>query len=353
MGIESDQVVYEYLSRVGDVAQQRQLPSSARMRLVAELRDEIDRRRSRTVVDSPAAVRRIVDRLGSPEEVVEAAGDPAAAPGTAKPPVQRATAAPRRRTPRPDRERDRAARPDGEDGTSPPGNGAPGKTARPERERRKGLFRAAPRPAEQPAPAPAQPHLAPAPDVGAAAPRPDWWRVEPGPFGGGTGGDTVPGFVGGVEIPELLKPPPPREETPAAEKPTEQATAPEPAAARRLPRLWPTGTRSDPLLLLAAALLLVGAVLGNLLPLALGWLLAYFTRRLTPAQSKWAVLVLPGLAVTAGLIWLWGRTDSRWGTPIPEGHMNEALTETWPWVLKAAALASALYLLWRSRRQQG
>ncbi|MEW1605702.1 hypothetical protein AB0450_33545, partial [Streptomyces sp. NPDC093808] len=33
VGIESDQVVYEYLSRVGDVAQQRQLPSAARMRL--------------------------------------------------------------------------------------------------------------------------------------------------------------------------------------------------------------------------------------------------------------------------------------------------------------------------------
>jgi hypothetical protein len=91
-------------------------------------------------------------------------------------------------------------------------------------------------------------------------------------------------------------------------------------------------------------------VLGNLLPLALGWLLAYLTRRLTPAQSKWAVLGLPGLALTAGLIWLWGRTEARWGAPVPEGHMNEALAETWPWVLKAAALASALYLLWRSRR---
>ena len=59
MGIESDQVVYEYLSRVGDVAQQRQLPSSTRMRLVNELRGEIDRRRAKAPVDSPAAVRRI------------------------------------------------------------------------------------------------------------------------------------------------------------------------------------------------------------------------------------------------------------------------------------------------------
>jgi hypothetical protein len=73
VGIESDQVVYEYLSRVGDVAQQRQLPSAARMRLVAELRDEIDRRRAKAVVDSPAAVRRIISRIGTPTEVVTAA----------------------------------------------------------------------------------------------------------------------------------------------------------------------------------------------------------------------------------------------------------------------------------------
>src|SRR5206468_12789323 len=74
VGIESDQVVYEYLSRVGDVAQQRQLPSSTRMRLVSELRNEIDRSRAKATVDSPAAVRRIISRLGSPDEVVKAAG---------------------------------------------------------------------------------------------------------------------------------------------------------------------------------------------------------------------------------------------------------------------------------------
>ncbi|MBO4260440.1 HAAS signaling domain-containing protein, partial [Streptomyces griseorubiginosus] len=69
MGIESDQVVYEYLSRVGDVAQQRQLPSATRMRLVSELRNEIDRRRAGGTADSPAAVRRIISRLGTPDEV--------------------------------------------------------------------------------------------------------------------------------------------------------------------------------------------------------------------------------------------------------------------------------------------
>uniref|UniRef100_UPI000A7F9C8A HAAS signaling domain-containing protein n=1 Tax=Streptomyces atriruber TaxID=545121 RepID=UPI000A7F9C8A len=74
MGIESDQLVFDYLSRVGDLAQQRQLPSGDRMRLVSELRNRIDRGRDKAVGDNPAAVRRILARLGTPEEVVEAAG---------------------------------------------------------------------------------------------------------------------------------------------------------------------------------------------------------------------------------------------------------------------------------------
>ncbi|MEU1022603.1 hypothetical protein ABZ366_11015, partial [Streptomyces sp. NPDC005904] len=64
MGIESDQLVYDYLSRVGDLAQQRQLTSGDRMRLVADLRLRIDRDRAGATADTPAAVRRILARLG-------------------------------------------------------------------------------------------------------------------------------------------------------------------------------------------------------------------------------------------------------------------------------------------------
>ncbi|MET9774748.1 hypothetical protein ABZ023_10865 [Streptomyces sp. NPDC006367] len=348
MGIESDQVVYEYLSRVGDVAQQRQLPSATRMRLVSELRDEIDRHRAKTVVDSPAAVRRILDRLGSPDDVVDAAGgtSPGAPPApSAAVPVQR------------DDGPERRGRTDG-----------PGKP-----QRRKGLRRAVPRPRPAdpppaPGPAAAPPHLASAQELGDSAVQPDWWRVDDGPFGGG--GDSVPGFVGGVEIPDLLKPPP-REEpagktpatgrNPAAGKApadtAEEETAPAAdapgrggrpvRAARR--RLWPEGRWNNPLLLLAAALLIAGAVLGSLVPLGLGWLIAYLSRRLTPAQAKWAVLGLPGTVAAAGIVWLWGRREGRWGDPVTEGQMADAVAETWPWVLRAAAVATALYLLWRSR----
>ncbi|WDM15881.1 hypothetical protein J3S85_32910 [Streptomyces lavenduligriseus] len=359
MGIESDQVVYEYLSRVGDIAQQRQLPSATRMRLVSELRNEIDRHRAKATVDSPAAVRRILDRLGSPDEVVTAAGTAGGAP---QPP---ATAVP--------------AQPSAEEQA-------------PRRERPRGLRRAVPRPRpaepEPPAAAPAgaaPPHLAPAHELGDGSAPPDWWRVR-GPV---ADADPVPGFVGGVEIPELLKRPP-REAGPAtADAGTEavpgakapsgtEATPgaePVPAPRRRLRGLLPARGKtapaeaagaagasgaaargplsgwSNPLLLLAAAALVAGAVLGNWFALLLGWAIAYGSRRLTPAETKWAVMILPGAAVAAGLLWLWGRTDGRWGTPIPQGHMSDAIGETWPWVVRGAAVASALYLVWRSQRK--
>ncbi|MGW8064956.1 hypothetical protein ACVV2G_22470 [Streptomyces ziwulingensis] len=346
MGIESDQVVYEYLSRVGDVAQQRQLPSATRMRLVAELRNEIDRHRAKTTVDSPAAVRRILDRLGSPDDIVDAADG---TNGVPRPSVPQPAAVPVQR------------------------EGGPRKA-----ERLKGLRRAAatrPRPTAPgteppPAPAPSPPHLASAHELGeSGAVRQDWWRVDDGPFVGV--GDSVPGFVGGVEIPELLKPPPKDKGETEKAPPAPGETAGKPAAAvvegsaepvtgkpggaarRRLRRLWPEGGWNNPLLLLAAALLVAGAVLGSLVPLGLGWLIAYLSRRLTPAQSKWAVLGLPGTVAAAGVVWLWGRTEGRWGDPIAEGHMNAAVADTWPWVLRTAAVATALYLLWRSRRPGG
>ncbi|MFF1451876.1 hypothetical protein ACFVYF_27600 [Streptomyces sp. NPDC058274] len=335
MGIESDQLVFDYLSRVGDLAQQRQLPSGTRMRLVSELRGEIDRRRAKTGMDSPAAVRRILARLGSPDEVVAAAGS--GAPGVTSDLTETRAAVPVQRT----REQ---------------------RTREP-----RGLRRVVPRPrpaeaepAEASRDVPSPPHLASAQELGDSATQPDWWRVDSSPFGPG---ESVPGFVGGVEIPEILKPPPERRDPEGADEhqdkdavPAPRAPAPAddvveavPTRRRRLPRLsgW-----SNPLLLLAAALLVAGAILGSWIALGLGWLIAYSSRRLTPAESKWAVLVLPGLVATAGVVWLWGRTNGRWGDPVTDGHLSDAITETWPWVVRGAAVASALYLAWRSQRRR-
>ncbi|MCN9243319.1 hypothetical protein NGF19_21470 [Streptomyces sp. RY43-2] len=335
MGIESDQLVFDYLSKVGDLAQQRQLPSGARMRLVSGLRHEIDRSRAQSTADNPAAVRRILDRLGTPDEVVAAASTDS--PGAAAPspvvdvPAQRADSA----------------------------------DTRP---RARGLRRVVPRPraAEQPRPAdtsasaPSPPHLAGAHELGDSATRPDWWRTDGGSAFGL--GDSVPGFVGGLEVPELLKPPVADEEAvPAKDKQAEGKTADEeptdekPATVPRplLPRLGRgLSGRRNPLLLLAALLLVAGAIMGSVIALGLGWLIAWASRRLTPAESKWAVLGMPGLVAAAGIIWLWGRTDHRWGDPIAQGQMSDAITQTWPWVLRGAAVASALYLAWRSQRER-
>ncbi|MFB6839410.1 hypothetical protein [Streptomyces sp. NPDC056361] len=341
MGIESDQLVYDYLSRVGDLAQQQHLPASDRMRLVSGLRDEIDRRRATHGEESPAAVRALLGSLGTPDEVVDRAGSPTARP--ADRPVPR---------PRPaDDEETGADRTD--DG------------------RREGGARGT-APGTRPTPTP-RPGTGPGPGPGRA--KKDWWQKE---ASAATDDDEPPVFAGGIERPDLFAPPREHEEEtdqaagePAPEKRRRLArilrlrkgTAPGPAAEEEpdtgeepatgdgtaaRPRI----RLGNPFVLLAALLLLGGALFGSLLALAAGWLLAYASRRLTPTEAKTAVLVIPGLAATTGAVWLWGRIGGRWGAPVAQGGeaLGAAISETWPWTLKSAAVASALFLLWRSRR---
>ncbi|MFE7467737.1 hypothetical protein ACFU6R_27025 [Streptomyces sp. NPDC057499] len=348
MGIESDQLVYDYLSRVGDLAQQQQLASADRMRLVATLRGEIDRQRGKAAGDSPAAVRRIIGRLGSPDELVAAAagsGDgvaqaPAGVP--AQPPAPEPEPEPAVPRPRRGLLRKEAPRPAAD-------TGAP------------------PEPAEEPGPLP--PHRAGTDELGPSRGEPDWWRVEQTPFGQGV---DVPGFTGGVEIPAMLRGPLPPAE-PGAEAAEEAAAGTEEAEEtegaeeeapagkrrRRLPRLVRRAPREDrapgrgfnhPMLLLAALLLAAGAVTGSWLALAGGWLLAYSSRTLSRAEAKWAAMGLPGTVAAGALLWLWGRSEGRWGEPVAAGQLNAAIDETWPWAVRGAAVASALYLVWRARK---
>ncbi len=343
VGIESDQLVFDYLSRVGDLAQQRQLASADRMRLVSALRGEIDRQRARAIggPDSSAAVQRILGRLGTPDEVVDAADG-----GGVEAVLSSRTS---RRVPR---QRRTAAEREPE---APVGFEKP--------------------PAARPGPS--APHLAGADELGPGDLDPDWWRTEPGPFGGM--GTAVPGFTGGVEIPEILRPPASDEDDKdekddKGDKGGERAAVEEAAAGwRRLPaRLRrrravpvvvdeeaggpvraPLVPRGSPFLLLAAVLLVAGAVAGNPLLLLGGWFLAYVSKRLTRAEAKFAALGVPGVVVAGGLVWLWGRTERHWGAELSlqtEGALTEALSGLWPVLVRVAAVASALFLLWRARR---
>ncbi|MFJ6440956.1 hypothetical protein [Streptomyces sp. NPDC091649] len=478
VGIESDQLVYDYLSRVGDLAQRQQLSSGARMRLVSTLRGEIDRQRGTERADSPAAVRRIIGRLGSPDELVAAAAE--SADGTiplpsARPPAgaggqRRTLPGPRSgllrkqpKEPAPGRSEDREGRaerpprkpkagfgrgashpaPGDDDGgaagdaadSAPhgvfggdPGGGPRGDSGGDPRsglggdpgggyEGASGSTRSAavPRPAPAPDddvlldaphapddvpardwPDPSAPHMLGQDQRGDADGAADWWRLEPGPFDEGT---AIPGFFGGIEAPELLgKRPRPGESESEAED--ERGEKGEKGAAKtgrtgeagetgdvgdaegggvagtarrrralRLVKLrrrksvavaapeaaarGPRGGFAHPLLLLAAVLLVAGVVTGSWLPLAGGWLIAYSSRTLSRTEAKWAALGLPGVVVAGALVWVWGRLEGRWGEPIRDGAMRDVLLEAWPVVIRVAALASALYLLWRSRRRAG
>ncbi|MCZ7459550.1 hypothetical protein [Streptomyces sp. WMMC940] len=336
MGIESDQLVFDYLSRVGDLAQQRQLPSGTRMQLVSSLRNEIDRQRARYGTDSPAAVQRILGRLGSPDEVVDGASP----------------------------EHGRRPSPDGTAGTEAAAGTAPASVP----EQRSGAPEAGAAGASA---------AAAAPGTVPGAREPEWWRIERGRFEEADFG----AFVGGVEIPELLRPP--RKDEEDGERGGGGPEKPGTARRRRFPR-WrragavgapgadaagastgeppvvPAPSRGggrlalgNPMVLFAAMLLAVGAVLGSLVALAGGWLLAYATRALSRTEAKFAVLGIPGLVATSAAVWIWGRVEGRWGDPIAPGGdaMREALTGAWPWVVRGAAVASALFLLWRARRR--
>nr|WP_202446009.1 hypothetical protein [Streptomyces sp. SID4941] len=378
------------MSRVGDLAQQQQLSSGARMRLVSTLRGEIDRQRGGEAADSPATVRRILGRLGAPDELVAAAAE--SGDGTVVTPSPRAAAADPeparpRGVPRPRlgmfrKDPGRADRADGDAGREDPAAFA----VRPVEAAGEGTAGTPPDPASAAPdteeagtawPSASAPHMLglgqSGVSEGVSTGEPEWWRIEPGPFGetagpagvSGAPDMSVPGFVGGL-APELLRRPRPPEEpadAPDTAEAEEAAAEAAPAPARKWPRLRRRTPAADaparrirlshPLLLLAAALLVAGAVMGSWLALAGGWVLAYSSRKFSRTEAKWVALGLPGVVVAGAVVWLWGRMDGRWGTPIAEGALGDAMADVWPGVVRTAAVASAVYLVWRSRRLPG
>ncbi|MFE2170013.1 hypothetical protein ACFXB3_33905 [Streptomyces sp. NPDC059447] len=344
MGIESDHLVYEYLSRVGDLAQRRQLSSGDRMRLVAGLRDEIDSRRAKYDPDTPAAVRRILERLGTPEEVLDRLGTGAGSPsGSGAGSASASSVAP-------------AAVP------AVPVQRGPGLL------RRKGV--SPQRPVAEPQNVP--PHLAGLDELGPSdGAEPDWWRVAPSAYGRGP---QVEGFAGGIEIPDLFKDGQEEDEAAAdasagpktgaggaeegrgrtlvrflrdRRRAKREAAAAEPAA-EETPAARP---RPNAFLLLAAAVLLAGVISGYWLLLVVGWLLPYASRTLGPTERKWTVFGPPSVVLTGAVVWVWGRMNGRWGEALAQDQLSTALQGMWPWLLRGAGLASAAYLVWRARRR--
>ncbi len=82
---DPDQIVAEYLDRLESVA--ADLPRDRRTELIADVRDHIDLALADIGLVDAAAVRNVLERLGTPAEIVgveiEAAGDPATDGSTA------------------------------------------------------------------------------------------------------------------------------------------------------------------------------------------------------------------------------------------------------------------------------
>lgn len=368
MGIESDKLVFDYLSRVGDLAHSTPMTAAERARLVSDLRGEIDRRRAEAGgAGSKSAVKKILNRIGRPEDVV-AARNPAGGSNSAG---------------------GYGSAGSGTSGAGGSGAGGSGSADGGEHgdEDRISLVKDSPEP---PRKAPtvysgaSAPHLAGIDELGPEESDPDWWRVDPSPYGdgggGGTFGEPVPGFVGGIELPEVLQPPPanidhgdvaPKGPRKQVQVPAARSAPEDPAggvvpgagvdaavAGRR--RLWPgrgrlaaAGPRAGGVVELAAAALLVaGAAIGSLIPLGLGWLAAWWSPRLSRTEAKWATAGMPGLVAAGTVVWLWGRIEGRWGEPVAAGGdaLGRAFIEAGPVVLRVAAVASALFLVWRARR---
>lgn len=342
MGVESDRLVFDYLSRVGDLAQTA-MPAAQRMQLVAQLRKDIER--ETRGADSAAAVQRVLGRIGSPDDVVEAAAEQVAGrasrSGSAAPPPPAQEPPPGSYGP--------YAKPPGGGRVPRPGRLAQGRT---EGAGAGGLsggtggFTGG---------------------TGGFSGGAEWWQGD-GRGGLGSGEELVglPGMTGGIFIPVD------DEDLDAAGRPLAKAAVEEaeddaeaeevaeevPAGARPRRRLLPRMLRAggaargwgSPVLLLAAALLLAGAAIGSLIPLGLGWLTAWLSRRLSRPQAKFAVLVIPGAFAAGMLVWIWGRDVGKWGDPIAQGQVGQAFQDTYPLTVRLAAVGTALYLLWRSRR---
>jgi hypothetical protein len=329
MGSEGDQLVYDYLSQVGDLAQ-RALPPGERVELVARLRGDID---AQCANRSPAAVRKALARFGSPEQVVQAAGPDH--DSDHEPSSDPAHAADSSDDARPSGTAD-ATFDDPVLGTVVDPMGRPGELG--------------------------DEHLTAEEPAISDADLPDWWRVEQarrrrrledsdeeedaGKRGEPAASDK-PGKSDAEKSAKSAKAAKPGK--PGAEAAPESSGAAGSTASSggvAAARMLVTHPRE----VLAVAVLLAGAVIPYWPLLLAGWALVWFGRRLGPGERVCASVLIPGLVVAAGVGWLWARATGRAGDPIRSKHMLDAVGELIPTLGWAGAIATTFFLLWRISR---
>lgn len=340
MGIESEQLVYDYLSRVGDLAGQAPgLTAAERARLVNDLRQSIDAQRAGSSHSSVRAevgsVRKILAGLGTPEQVVRraAGGVSPVAAGPAVPMTPGPAPAVPSATPT-----------------------IPAQAAAPAVEGRAEFVRA---------------DAGSVPATGA-----QWWTFDSGGAGfPGAGVRMVqpPGWSGTFEG-DFLHPEAAATVDPITGLPTVQPTAAQqpgaqeadPAAALGpstgtpglLRRLLGGGAGSSvarpsiPFVEALAALVLVAAAVTGLWYVAvLGWLFAYAGRRFGHGAGRFAALWIPGLMAAACGFWLYSRTGHTPGRGLTSAEFATATHNAFAFWLRGSAGLSAAFLAFRITRR--
>ena len=360
MGIESDQLVYDYLSRVGDLAQATPLTAAERARLVTTLREDIDTRRGDTSSGSrrteATALQRILAGIGTPDEVVS-----------------------------------RAVR-----------NGVPSAPAPRGARKREGEYAAGAYPSGPSVPKQAGRSGPAGGGAGGTGAPVDWWRLGGGGAGDGVGAvpelgpggvpplsdgtlGELPGWRATYE-PDFLDPdhgdprsarvPTPR--GPGADDDGEGGLDPaalplrRPFLRRLLGRPEPPAEQPDadedgvedaapvrvplpPMESLAVLILVSAAVLALWYVALLGWFIAYTARRIGRASTHVAGLWLPLLVAAGCGFWLYQHTHGQPpGHPLTSAQFKVSLRSTAGVWLRSAAACSAAFLAWRiSRYRRG
>jgi hypothetical protein len=341
MGIESEQLVYDYLSRVGDLAGQAQgLTAAERVRLVNDLRQTIDSQRAASSSSSPRAqvssVRKILAGLGTPEQVVRrAAGGGASGPAVPT--------------------------------TSTPGPSMP--TATPSI------------PTQNPAPAIEGRAEFVRADAGSVpATGAQWWTFDSGgggfPGAGGVRMVQPPGWSGSFEgdflVPDGTAVVDPVTGLPAAQPAAaangtadavpQTAAQPKAGLLRRLlggPGPGPAAAAAGsvprapiPFVESLATLVLVAAaVTGYWYVALLGWFFAYAGRRLGHGARRVAALWIPGLMAAACGFWLYSQGHTAGHPALTNTQFSTATHNAFALWLRGSSGLSAAFLAWRISRR--
>jgi hypothetical protein len=358
MSIQGDQVVYDYLSRVGDLAHGKLTPVR-RAAMVAELRQRIEAEREQTGAQEPDQVRGLLQRLGDPASVV--AEELRRSPEHAVRPLDRPGPSTGSAAENGAEATQRIARPAGT-GSPAAGGGDPA-AADEERPWWRALEEA--KAAETP-PAPPTPTRS-AFQAAAAAGGPAADPVMEPPRPGERASDRLramreraaraaePSPPTAPAPPGRSEPPRPPGEPQVVVRPA--SGEPEPPSAGRLTPSSPLagmvsnlgqGYRRE---LLAVAVLFLGGVIPSLIVLIVGYVIALSSKVWAQSEKRFAAFAVPAISGITLAVLLWLRATGRIGGDRLDGQaLRDQLLNYITTLPRVVGLVAAVYLAWRLSR---